>query len=174
MIETINKRIDLFISSIDGISKNSVQIILNKFSTSISEDLDKGHLTTNVCMIAASVLKLNPKELAKELKDNLDDLDIFKDVQIAGPGFVNITLHKKEFVSACNFIGLLTETKDEWDNFKKNKSILSDDYIENKIKERNQARDSKNYELADKIRNELLEKGVQIEDKDGKTSWKFK
>ena len=81
---------------------------------------------------------------------------------------------KKEFVSACNFIGLLTETKDEWDNFKKNKSILSDDYIENKIKERNQARDSKNYELADKIRNELLEKGVQIEDKDGKTSWKFK
>ncbi len=81
---------------------------------------------------------------------------------------------KKEFVSACNFIGLLTETKDEWDNFKKNKSILSDDYIENKIKERNQARDSKNYELADKIRDELLEKGVQIEDKDGKTSWKFK
>ena len=74
MIETINKRIDLFISSIDGISKDSVQIILNKFSTSISEDLDKGHLTTNVCMIAASVLKLNPKELAKELKDNLDDL----------------------------------------------------------------------------------------------------
>ena len=104
MIETINKRIDLFISSIDGISKDTVQIILNKFSTSISEDLDKGHLTTNVCMIAASVLKLNPKELAKELKDNLDDLDIFKDVQIAGPGFVNITLHKKEFVSVLNKI----------------------------------------------------------------------
>ena len=81
---------------------------------------------------------------------------------------------KKEFVSACNFVGLLTETKDEWDNFKKNKSDLSDELIEIKIKERNQARDDKNYELADKIRNELLEKGVQIEDKDGKTSWKFK
>ena len=81
---------------------------------------------------------------------------------------------KKEFVSACNFIGLLTETQDEWENFKKNKSILNDELIEIKIKERNQARDNKNYELADKIRNELLEKGVQIEDKDGKTSWKFK
>ena len=43
-----------------------------------------------------------------------------------------------------------------------------------KIKERNKARDDKNYELADQIRDELLEKGVQIEDKDGKTSWKFK
>ena len=46
--------------------------------------------------------------------------------------------------------------------------------IEIKIKERNKARDDKNYELADKIRDELLEKGVQIEDKDGKTAWKFK
>ena len=81
---------------------------------------------------------------------------------------------KKIFVSACNFIGLLTENKDEWENFKKDKSILNDELIEIKIKERNQARDNKNYELADKIRNELLEKGVQIEDKDGKTSWKFK
>ena len=81
---------------------------------------------------------------------------------------------KQEFVSACNFVGLLTETKDEWEKFKKNKSDLSDEIIEIKIKERNQARDDKNYELADKIRNELLEKGVQIEDKDGKTSWKFK
>ena len=26
---------------------------------------------------------------------------------------------KKEFVSACNFIGLLTETKDEWEKLKK-------------------------------------------------------
>ena len=81
---------------------------------------------------------------------------------------------KKEFVSACNFVGLLTETKEEWVNFKKNKSILNDEIIETKIKERNKARDDKNYELADQIRDELLEKGVQIEDKDGKTSWKFK
>ena len=82
--------------------------------------------------------------------------------------------NKKEFVSACNFVGLLKETQDEWINFKKNNSVLSDEIIETKIKERNDARDDKNYELADKIRNELLEKGVQIEDKDGKTSWKFK
>ena len=34
--------------------------------------------------------------------------------------------------------------------------------------------DEKNFILADQIRNQLLEKGVQIEDKDGKTSWKFK
>ena len=69
---------------------------------------------------------------------------------------------------------MLTETRYEWNDFKKNKSNLSDEIIEIKIKERNKAREDKNYQLADKIRDELLEKGVQIEDKDGKTSWKFK
>ena len=40
--------------------------------------------------------------------------------------------------------------------------------------QRNIARDKKDYKLADKIRNELLDKGVLIEDKDDKTSWKLK
>ena len=57
---------------------------------------------------------------------------------------------------------------------KKNKLNISEKEIEDKILERNSARDNKNYELADKIRKELLDKGVLIEDKDGKTVWKFK
>ena len=45
---------------------------------------------------------------------------------------------------------------------------------ERKIDERNNARKNKDYEKADNIRNELLDKGVLIEDKDDKTLWKFK
>ena len=33
---------------------------------------------------------------------------------------------------------------------------------------------NKDYKSADKIRDELLDKGVLIEDKDDKTLWKFK
>ena len=43
-----------------------------------------------------------------------------------------------------------------------------------KIKQRNKAREDKDYNEADKIRDELLDKGVLIEDKDGKTIWKIK
>ena len=39
---------------------------------------------------------------------------------------------------------------------------------------RNKAREDKNYKEADIIRNRLLDKGVLIEDKDGKTIWKLK
>jgi len=78
------------------------------------------------------------------------------------------------FISACNFVGLLNESKEQWLDFKKTKVLISENEILNKIEQRNKARDNKNYEEADKIRNELLDKGVLIEDKDGKTIWKFK
>ena len=81
---------------------------------------------------------------------------------------------KEIFTSACNFIGLLTETKIKWLDFKKNKSVLSEEQILKKINERNKAREDKKYKLADQIRSELLDKGVLIEDADGKTTWKFK
>ena len=81
---------------------------------------------------------------------------------------------KQIFTSACNFVGLLNETPKNWINFKKIKSSITDNEIMDKINQRNKARDEKNYEVADQIRNELLEKGVHIEDKDGKTIWKLK
>ena len=58
--------------------------------------------------------------------------------------------------------------------FKKNRVSLSEPEIEKMINLRNKARENKDYKEADRIRNELLDKGVLIEDKDGKTLWKFK
>ena len=81
---------------------------------------------------------------------------------------------KEVFTTACNFIGLLKEPKDNWINFKKEMLSLSEKEILIKINERNKARKDKNYKLADKIRNDLLDKGILIEDKDGKTIWKIK
>ena len=81
---------------------------------------------------------------------------------------------KEIFVSACNFIGLLSENKNDWHNFKQSLSKITEDEIKQKINERNLARKNKDYKEADKIRNELLDKGVLIEDKDDTTIWKFK
>ena len=81
---------------------------------------------------------------------------------------------KEIFMSACNFIGLLNEDKKIWEKFKQSKSKISKEEIEKKIQERNIARKNKDYNAADNIRDELLDKGVLIEDKDDKTLWKFK
>ena len=81
---------------------------------------------------------------------------------------------KDLFITACQFIGLLNETNDQWQEFKKNRVSLSETEIDKMINLRDKARENKDYEKADRIRNELSDKGVLIEDKDGKTLWKFK
>jgi len=81
---------------------------------------------------------------------------------------------KELFISACKFIGLFNEDNKQWENYKKNKALISETEIRNKIDSRNKARAEKNYKEADRIRDELFDKGVLIEDKDGKTLWKFK
>ena len=59
-------------------------------------------------------------------------------------------------------------------DFKKSKISINEKEIELKINERNQARLNKDYKEADRIRDELLDKGILIEDKDGRTLWKLK
>ena len=103
MIDEINKEIEKFLSSIVNNKKN-INSIIKKCSTSISDDLKKGHITSNVCMVAASILKLNPKNLAEDLKTRLEKIDKFANVEVAGPGFVNISLNREDFVSTIEFI----------------------------------------------------------------------
>jgi cysteinyl-tRNA synthetase len=125
------------------------------------------------------VYKLSKSDLSEEILQPLYD-------DINTPGYI-ANLHKlydkaikgndhdkKIFNSACNFIGLLNETKEEWLSHKKEKANITEKEIENKIDLRNKARANKDYKEADNIRNFLLDKGVLIEDKDGKTIWKFK
>ena len=81
---------------------------------------------------------------------------------------------KVKFLSACRQIGLLEEDKQLWENFKKSKAKLEENFINQKIKDRNNARKKGNYKLADIIRQELEDKGVIIEDKQDQTIWKYK
>ncbi len=110
MIDEINKEIEKFLSSIVNNKKN-ISSIIKKSSTSISDDLKKGHITSNVCMVAASILKLNPKNLAEDLKTRLEKIDKFANVEVAGPGFVNISLNRENFVST---IELINKNKDSF------------------------------------------------------------
>ena len=81
---------------------------------------------------------------------------------------------KTLFNNACRLLGLFNINKAQWEDFKKLNKNISEDFILKMINERNYAKKNKNYEIADKIREELLGKGVLIEDLKGKTIWKFK
>ena len=81
---------------------------------------------------------------------------------------------KVKFLTACKLIGLLEEEKQTWENFKKSKAKVDENFINQKIMDRNNARKEGNYKLADTIRKELETNGVVIKDKKDKTTWKYK
>ena len=49
---------------------------------------------------------------------------------------------------------------------------MSEQWIAGKIAEREAARRRKDWAAADRIRKELLESGIALEDKGGKTTWR--
>jgi len=51
---------------------------------------------------------------------------------------------------------------------------LSEEYLLERIEERNAARRSKNWKKADEIRNELLSKGIVLQDTPEGTRWRLK
>ena len=106
MIEVLNEEISKFLLSLPNIEKNALSQIKKRYSSTITDDLSKGHITTNVCMIAASQLKRNPNELAGDLQKELSDSNKFEKVEAAGPGFINITLKRESFVSIVENINV--------------------------------------------------------------------
>ena len=122
--------------------------------------------------------KINPKELEEDvLKPLLEDLNtpeyISKLHSLYDESSKGNKASKIKFLSACQQIGLLHD-KQLWDNFKKSKVKVDENFINQKIKDRNEARKKENYKLADTIRKELEDNGVVIEDKENKTIWKYK
>ncbi len=81
---------------------------------------------------------------------------------------------KLRFNKACKLIGLFNINKEEWESSKKRKINVSESFIQKKIEERTKAKNGGNFLLADQIREELLSKGIIIEDQKGKTIWKIK
>ena len=81
---------------------------------------------------------------------------------------------KEIFISACNFIGLLIESKEDWEHYRFKCAKIESKVIDERIKLMDKARENKDYAESDRIRKELQDIGIVLENKDGKTNWKLK
>tara|TARA_B100001250_G_scaffold167554_1_gene144307 strand:- start:2044 stop:3786 length:1743 start_codon:yes stop_codon:yes gene_type:complete len=99
MIKFFNQHIENFLVKESGYSKEDVILIKDKYKTEITDDLKKGHITTNIGLVSGSVTGTNPKEVAEALKKNLINLDGVDQIEVAGPGFLNIFLNRLYFVN---------------------------------------------------------------------------
>ena len=77
------------------------QLIEEKFNIKTEVSLTRprpefGDFATNIAMQLAGKLSKNPREIAEELAGELSKNEIFENVGIAGPGFLNLRVSAKE------------------------------------------------------------------------------
>jgi cysteinyl-tRNA synthetase len=109
--------------------------------------------------------------------DLIREANRFLDSKPSGLKDRELLLKTKElFFEAGDILNIFSRTPDEWYRslMKIRKVGLSERDILEKIKERQDARQRKDWRLADTIRKELEEKGVILEDKKDRTDWKVK
>ena len=78
---------------------------------------------------------------------------------------------KKNLLSTGKILGILEDDPENWLGYSQ-KSKENSEEIERLINQRNEARRSKNFNLADTIRDTLKDKGIEIEDTDKGTIWR--
>ena len=181
--EKMSKSLGNIITISDAVKKYSGQVVrLALLSAHYSQPLDwNDDLLNNQKSILNKWYNLYlDKQDNNSIIDDilLDDLNtpgyIAKIHELYNAAIKGDEKKKIEFNQACRFLGLFSETKKDWESFKKSKIKVSESYILKKIEERTVAKNKGNFTAADKIRDELLSEGILIEDQKGKTIWKFK
>ena len=81
---------------------------------------------------------------------------------------------KTDFLASAQVFGILQKSPKKWLGIGHAQDNLDGEHIENLIKERNDARLSKDFNRADEIRNKLAEMGIEIEDTPNGTIWRSK
>ncbi|CAO5675413.1 MAG: Arginine--tRNA ligase [Holosporales bacterium] len=83
-----------------------------------AKDPKHGDLATNCAMVLASVVKISPRAFAEKIIETLKKDEDFEKIDIAGPGFINITFKKDVWKSELRSILQFKESYGESKEFK--------------------------------------------------------
>ena len=100
-------------------------------------------------------------------------IDISKNLSKAESDDLKIK-YKSELIYSANLMGVLQGSPDDWLGIGKTSDSDDSAKIDELIKERNNARASKDFKRADDIRSELNDMGIEIEDTADGTIWRSK
>ena len=92
---------ELINQSLQTLKSEGLEITIQKNDIKIeySRDASHGDFATNIAMVLAKMLNCNPRELANKITKNIPKTDLVKNVEIAGPGFINFFLSQNSYQS---------------------------------------------------------------------------
>ena len=98
MYNQILSSLNDFVDNELSLDSHQKKTLVTKHKLTLADSLQKGHWTTNLCLIASNLAKKNPQDLASALIPKLDSHPEIEKVELAGPGFVNIFLTREAFL----------------------------------------------------------------------------
>ena len=99
MYNQISASLNHFIDNELSLDADQKKTLRKKQKLTLSDSLKKGHWTSNLCLIASNLAKKNPQDIASELIPILESQSEIAKVELAGPGFINIFLTRKAFLT---------------------------------------------------------------------------
>ena len=88
-----------FINNELSLHADQRKTLFNKHKLNLTDSLQKGHWTTNLCLVASNLAKKNPRDIASALISKLEGQPEISKVELAGPGFINIFLNREAFLN---------------------------------------------------------------------------
>jgi len=72
------------------------------FSVVFGDGKEQGEYASNLALVRGKTERKNPKEVAEDIKKNIEGENIFNSVEVAGPGFLNFVINPSELLKhAC-------------------------------------------------------------------------
>ena len=99
MFNQISSSLNDFIDNELSLNSDQKKTLLKKQKLTLGDTLQKGHWTTNLCLIASNLAKKNPQDIASALIPILESKSEIAKVELAGPGFINIFLTREAFLN---------------------------------------------------------------------------
>ena len=121
MYNQLSSALSAFIENDLALDADQKKVLIDKHKLALSDSLQKGHWTTNLCLIASNLAKKNPHELAAQLSAVLEPVTGISRVEVAGPGFVNIFLTHQAFLEQLDQAHENPQSFDEPSNLPKEK-----------------------------------------------------
>lgn len=75
---------------------------LEKFTLQVTNRKDLGQYQINDAMSLVKKYHKNPREIAEDIVAKIEELGIFENINIAGPGFINVSLKQEFLIDAVN------------------------------------------------------------------------
>lgn len=95
IFDTFSQALKTIVSGLEKDGKLPENLDLKNVTIEPPRDASHGDISTNIAMVLTRQARMKPRDIADMVAEGLRDVDDVEKIEVAGPGFINITLKRK-------------------------------------------------------------------------------